>query len=141
MEFEKISIAQKIGEWINGCPFVSEIHPTETMLVYGGANEGNVLPEPLVHKDMLGNVAVQKQVNLRIIMKTETLLNHDFATEYLFNLENWIEQQSLSGLAPIIGDEPDNEHIWADSSRYTPSGASETGEFSVPIHIQFKKYY
>ena len=58
------------------------------------------------------------------------------AADWLQQLQNWLLQQDVSGLAPFFGS---RLRLWAEQGRLTNAKQPGTGIYEVKIHLQYEK--
>lgn len=153
-EFQEQKIIHPLTEFIERCPLF-----TAKEIEIGGfdtdpGNEAEALsytgtPKPVARADIHGNIFVTKQANFVLYLRRRinNSFNRQWVTELVYNFENWVEFENFSdnGEPPRIGDEPDNERIWADNGLFyavddEPSGA-QWGVWQIQIHIEYQKHY
>ena len=61
--------------------------------------------------------------------------------EWLLDLQDWIQEQSLRRLAPTFGDMPDTETIVAQNGKVDAADEEGTGVYAVQLSINFTKIY
>lgn len=114
-----------------------------------GANCGGIFPSGLVEaerrRDIMGNTTVTNQYNFGIycvLLKPQG----DDATatinaDWVMGFQEWVQEQSVRGLAPIFGDEPNGEKITAQNGVLYEANNEGTATYMVQLSIQFKKRY
>ena len=86
-------------------------------------SNGGIFPSGLVEisrrKDILGNVTVTNQYNFGLyFVFTKAPADDDGATanqEWVADFQEWVQEQSVKGLAPVFGDVPQLETITAQN--------------------------
>ena len=110
---------------------------------------GGVFPNGLVEvsrsKDILGNTTVVNQYNFGIYCvftkppggDSEATFNADWVSDF----QEWVQEQSITGVAPAFGDEPKTEKISAQNGMLYYADDEGTGTYMVQLSVQFKKFY
>ncbi len=60
---------------------------------------------------------------------------------WLLQLQGWIGQQSMLGLAPVFGDVPNRERILAEKGRLADAKQTGTARYTVSITAEFTKLF
>lgn len=60
---------------------------------------------------------------------------------WLLQFQEWIAQQSMSGLAPVFGDIPNRERIWAEKGRLADAKQTGTARYTVSVTVEFIKLF
>ena len=137
----------KIREWISGYP---ETEMLQRMWIdyYPAQPENSSIPpagltEISRTEDVLGNVTVENQYNLGLYcVLTKTAEDGDTANaEWMMNLQQWIQEQSIRHLAPTFGNEPKTERIQAQNGALYATNEDGTATNFVRLTVNFKKLY
>ena len=110
---------------------------------------GGVFPSGLVEierrKDILGNITVRNQYNFGLYYVFEKDPGDDTgATEnadWVMDFQEWVQAQSVMGLAPIFGDFPNDEKITAQNGVLYGADKEGTAMYMVQLSVQFIKFY
>ena len=110
---------------------------------------GGVFPSGLTEisrsRDILGNVTVVNQYNFGLYYVFEKSPGDDIgATEnadWLMDFQEWVQEQSALGLAPVFGDVPGIESITAQNGVLYNADEEGTAMYMVQLTVQFIKKY
>lgn len=112
-------------------------------------SNGGVFPSGLVEvtraKDILGNVTVVNQYNFGIYYvftkapgdDTGAAINADWVMDF----QEWVQTQSILGLAPTFGDVPRTEAIKAQNGVLYAADGEGTATYMVQVSVQFTKRF
>ena len=110
---------------------------------------GGIFPSGLVEisrkTDICGNVTVYNQYNfgLRYVF-TKAPGDDDGAEDnaaWIMDLQEWVQQQSALGLAPVFGDVPQQETITAQNGSLFDTDEEGTAVYFVQISVKFVRKY
>ena len=109
--------------------------------VPGGAGLFPTGREELARRqDVLGNVAVDCRLNFILYRVCASPEDNEKNAQWLMDFQQWIERQSVLGLAPRFGDVPIRERLRAERGKYNrPHG--ESGIYGVQLTAEFTKLY
>lgn len=110
---------------------------------------GGIFPSGLVEverrKDIMGNVTVTNQYNFGLYYVFEKAPGDDVGAtinaDWIMGFQEWAQEQSVTGQAPIFGDEPNAERITAQNGVLYESDEEGTATYMVQLTIQFTKKY
>lgn len=110
---------------------------------------GGVFPSGLVEisrrRDILGNTTVINQYNFGLYYVFEKSPGDDVGAaenaDWVMDFQEWVQKQSISGNAPIFGDEPNSETITAQNGVLYGADKEGTAMYMVQLTVQFKKYF
>ena len=113
-------------------------------------NNGGLFPSGLVeiarHKDILGETAwVENQYNFAlytVLVKSPD--DDEGATvnaEWVMEFQEWVQEQSVRGLAPTFGDEPRHEIMQAQNGTLVAADDEGTAVYVVQISVYFIKHF
>lgn len=110
---------------------------------------GGIFPAGLVElartTDIMGNVTVSNQYNFSLYCCFEkapmdeigALINAD----WLMAFQQWIQEQSVTGQAPVFGDAPQKEIITAQNGVLYAADEEGTATYMVQLSVKFQKKY
>lgn len=90
--------------------------------------------------DVTGGVTAHCRWTFVLYRMTEQQDNAADAA-WLLELQQWIQQQSATGQAPIFGDEPGRERLYARKGRLQKANTAGTVSYSVELSAEFIKHY
>lgn len=139
----------KIREWLSTFPGNDRLRSLRVDYFSTDPDNGNISPSGLVEisrtEDILGNVIVRNQYNFGLYYAlTKAPGDDEGATEnadWLMDLQEWIQEQSILGLAPTFGDEPKTEQIVAQNGTIYGADEEGTANYMVQLSVTFKKFY
>ena len=88
-------------------------------------------------EDILGNVQVDNR--LTVVLYRIAAGEDDRAEDaaWLLALQDWVQQQSLAGLTPRLGDVPHRQRIRAERGRLKEPSQTGTGRYAVTITAEY----
>lgn len=112
-------------------------------------SNGGIFPSGLVEvdrrTDILGNITVTNQYNFGLYyVFTKAPGDEDSALanqEWVSKFQEWVQEQSVRGLAPAFGDVPTKERITAQNGVLYDATAEGLGTYMVQVSVQFVKEY
>lgn len=140
---------EKITDFVRGYPgadILSEfcIDYTDQIPANGGIFPSG-LTEVERKTDIFGNTAVVNQYNFGLYYIFEKAPGDDAGARvnagWLMDFQEWVQEQSVRGLAPVFGDVPQQERITAQNG--VLYGAEDEGlaTYMVQLTIQFTKQF
>lgn len=147
---EMVDIISPIINFLESCPYFNQAgFQVGELRFVNSVSEAQALqytgtPQPTPHKDIYGNVWLEKQANFMLFLsrRKDDKIKSTMISNLLYNLEVWVERQNFIGSPPRIGDEPLNERIWADNGRwYSGSTDKSIDIYQVQVHIKYIKKY
>ncbi len=108
---------------------------------------GGIFPAGLVEvrriKDIVGNISVENQLNFGIYAVFEKDPDDDVGSkinaEWIMKFQNWVQDQSLRGLAPVFGDVPNAVVIKAENGVLYEAQDEGTATYMVQLSINYIK--
>ena len=112
-------------------------------------NSGGLFPGGLVEisrrRDLLGNVTVTNQYNFALYTVLEKSPDEDIGAtlnaEWQMAFQEWVQAQSVKGLAPAFGDEPRTEAITAQNGTIYSAEDEGTAMYVIQLSVTFTKYF
>lgn len=111
--------------------------------------EGSIFPSGLVEisrkSDILGSVTVTNQYNFGlyyVFLKApgdDTGAAHNAG--WLMDFQEWVQEQSAMGLAPVFGDIPRREKITAQNGVLYEATGEGVATYLVQLSVQFIKEF
>lgn len=110
---------------------------------------GGILPDGLVElnrsRDIVGNVTVTNQYNFGLYYVFEKAPNDDVGAaenaDWIVDLQEWVQEQSATGAAPVFGDDPREERIIAQNGTLLETDKEGTGVYMVQLSVRFIKKF
>lgn len=110
---------------------------------------GGILPDGLVElsrrQDIVGNVTVTNQYNFGLYYVFEKAPNDDVGAaenaDWIVDLQEWVQEQSATGAAPVFGDDPREERITAQNGTLMEANEEGTGVYVVQMSVRFIKKF
>lgn len=141
---------EKVRTWLNTFPDFDIL--TEFQVDYvdrAAPNNGGIYPSGLVEVerrgDIMGNITVTNQYNFAIYSAFYKAAGDDAGAtvnaDWVMDFQEWVQAQSVLGLAPIFGDEPQGERIMAQNGVLYEADGEGTATYMVQLSVQFKKKY
>ncbi len=151
MEDEMKDIISDLIVFLAKCPYFKQVgFNVGEIRFINSISEANALqytgtPQPTPHKDIYGNVWLDKQSNFLLLLSRRNSddITSTTISNLLYNLETWVERENfLNPNIPRIGDDPLEERMWADNGRWFSRTEKDGIDiYQVQIHIKHRKYY
>lgn len=144
-----MSDLEKIVAWIGNYPGYDILNHFGVDYTDRIPSNGGIFPSGLVeitrNRDILGNVTVSNQYNFGLYYVLEKAPGDDVGAQinadWLMDFQSWIQEQSVRGLAPSFGDEPNAETVKAQNGVLYGSEAEGTATYMVQLSVSFTKHY
>ena len=140
---------EQIRKWLKDYPGTLPVQSLKVDYYSTQPDNGSIDPSGLIEvtreTDIMGNITVENQLNFAlyfVLLKSPG--DDEGATEnadLLMDLQQWIQEQSICGLAPIFGDDPDAETIKAQNGAVYAADEEGTAIYMVQLSINYIKYY
>ena len=91
-------------------------------------------------KDVTGRVCAHCRWNF-VLYRIGQQAEAEADAAWLLAFAQWVQQQSATGLAPVFGDEPERERMYARKGRLQKANTAGTVSYSVELCAEFTKYY
>lgn len=112
-------------------------------------NNGGLFPSGLVEvrrsADIMGNISVENQYNFALYTVFEKAPREDsgatFNADWLMGFQEWVQEQSICGLAPIFGDDPKSERIIAQNGSIYSADEEGVAIYAIQISVSFTKNF
>lgn len=110
---------------------------------------GGIFPSGLVEvqrrQDIFGNVTVTNQYNFGIYYVFEKAPGDDTGAtanaDWVMDFQEWVQSQSVMGVAPLFGDVPRKEKIIAQNGVLYAAEDEGTAMYMVQLSVQFVKEF
>ena len=112
-------------------------------------SNGGIFPSGLVEinrvKDILGNVTVVNQYNFGLYCVFAKPPGDDVAAtinaDWVMGFQEWVQEQSITGQAPVFGDGPHSERVVAQNGVLYEADGEGLAIYSVQISAQFTEIF
>lgn len=106
---------------------------------------GGIFPSGLVEiarvTDIFGNTTVENQYNFGLYYVFDKAPGDDVGAtinaDWIMGFQQWAQEQSVTGQAPVFGDVPNAERIMAQNGVLYESDEEGTATYMVQLSIQF----
>ena len=110
---------------------------------------GGVFPSGLVEisrkTDLMGNVTATNQYNFGLYYVFEKAPGDDTGAavnaDWIMEFQEWVQERSALGKAPVFGDAPQQERIIAQNGVLYDAEYEGTATYMVQLSVQFVKYF
>jgi len=110
---------------------------------------GGIFPSGLVEvsrkTDLLGNVTITNQYNFGLYYVFKKAPGDDAGAavnaNWLMDFQEWVQEQSVLGLAPVFGDAPGQERIMAQNGVLYDAQDEGLATYMVQLSVQFVKVF
>lgn len=112
-------------------------------------SNGGIFPSGLVEvsrrSDILGNTTVTNQYNFGLYCVMEKAPGDDtqatINADWVMDFQEWVQAQSVMGLAPVFGDVPQQEKIIAQNGVLYAAEDEGVATYMVQLSVQFVKQF
>lgn len=91
--------------------------------------------------DVTGNTWVRCRWNFLLYRIGQRQEDSAVDAAWLMEFQQWVQQQCAGGQAPVFGDAPDQELLYARKGRQQKANAAGAVSYSVELVAEFMKYY
>lgn len=110
---------------------------------------GGIFPSGLVEvdrrRDIFGSTTITNQYNFGLYYVFEKAPGDDIGAkinaDWVMDFQEWVQMQSISGAAPIFGDDPAREKIMAQNGVLYEATEEGTATYMVQLSVQFIKEF
>lgn len=110
---------------------------------------GGIFPSGLVEvsrkTDLMGNVTVTNQYNFGLYYVFEKAPGDDAGAavnaDWLMDFQEWVQEQSARGMAPVFGDVPRQERIMAQNGVLYDAQDEGLATYMAQLSVQFAKIF
>lgn len=139
----------KIQDWLNTYEGISRIRDLRIDYYSPQPDNGSIDPSGVqiisIKEDILGNKTVDQQYNFALYYVLAKEPGDDSGSEdnaaWLLDFQEWVNEQSLLGLAPTFGDDPKTEQIKAQNGSLTQATMDGVAIYMVQLSVNFIKKY
>lgn len=144
-----MSDLEKIRNWVRSYPGAEKLRAFQIDFADAIPGMASIAPGGLVEisrtEDILGNTTVQNQYNFGLYYVLEKAPQDDIGAtlnaDWLMDFQNWVQEQSVHGLAPTFGDAPKQEKIQAQNGVLYAADEEGTATYMVQLSVNFTKRY
>lgn len=144
-----MSALTKIRDWLQTFPGNKSLESLTVDYVSVQPGSGSIAPSGLDEisrkEDILGNITVENQYNFGLYYvfpkSTEDDEGSTQNADWLMDLQEWVQAQSIAGTAPSFGDEPLTEQIQAQNGSIYGANEEGTAIYMVQLSVNFTKIY
>lgn len=136
---------EKMVNWIKTYPGYDILGDFQIDYTDHVPNVGSLAPSGLVEverrHDILGNATVTNQYNFGLYCVFEKAPDDNVGAtinaDWIMDFQEWAQEQSLTGLAPVFGDVPQMEQITAQNGMLFEIPADGTATYMVQLSVRF----
>lgn len=140
---------EKIRTWLATFPGNDCLHSLQVDYFSAEPDNGSIAPSGVTEisrkEDIIGNITVENQYNFGLyFVFAKASEDDEGATEnadWIMELQEWVQEQSIMGKAPVFGDEPSEEQIQAQNGSIFGVTEEGTAEYMVQLSVTFIKKY
>lgn len=134
---------EQLRIWLSTCPYLSGEIRFDTV----GVTPGSMglyscgREETGRQEDVLGNVTTHCMHTFMLYMVCSPEPQTGKTARQMIQVQDWVNQQSMEGNAPIFGDVPRQEKIWAERGKLHSVAKSGTWKYEMRLIVQFQKKF
>lgn len=140
---------EKIKTWLAGYPGFDILNAFSVDYTDQVPANGGVFPAGLVEvsrrKDILGNVTVENQYNFGLYYVFEKAPGDDAGAtvnaDWIMDFQEWAQEQSATGAAPVFGDVPGSEVITAQNGVLYDATDEGLATYMVQLSVKFERRF
>ena len=140
---------EKVRAWLSMFPDFDILSAFQVDYTDQVPSNGGIYPSGLVEverrQDIMGNITVTNQYNFGLYYVFEKAAGDDIGAtlnaDWLMSFQEWAQEQSITGIAPVFGDVPGAEKIIAQNGVLYETDEGGTATYMVQLSVQFKKKY
>lgn len=140
---------EKIRDFVKSYPGADILRDFQVDYTDQIPSNGGIFPSGLVEiirkTDVLGNTAVTNQYNFGLYYVFEKAPGDDTGAtinaDWVMDFQEWVQEQSTLGLAPVFGDVPRSEKITAQNGVLYDADDEGLATYMVQLSVQFVKEF
>lgn len=139
---------EKIKSWLLTCPETERLQGFRVDYLTRDPETGSIRPSGLVElsrtEDILGNATVENQLNFGlyyVLSKSDDEASVQDNAQWVLNLQQWVQKQSIQHFAPTFGDDPRKERMTAHSGALYAENEDGTATYLVQLTANYTKIY
>lgn len=137
----------KIRDFVGKYPGADVLRDFQVDFVDQIPANGGIAPSGLVEvsrkRDILGNVTVRNQYNFGLYCVFEKAPGDDVGAttnaDWVMDFQEWVQAQSIMGLAPVFGDVPREERITAQNGALYAANEEGAAIYMIQISVEYIK--
>lgn len=138
---------EKLKSWLKTYPGYDILGEFQVDYTDQVPANGGVFPSGLVEiarvADILGNTTVDNQYNFGLYYVFEKAPGDDAGAtinaDWIMDFQEWAQEQSVTGAAPVFGDIPRDERIMAQNGVLYEATDEGLATYMVQLSVRFKK--
>lgn len=138
---------EKVKAWIKTYPNHSDLGEYHIDYTDQVPNNGGIFPNGLIEvdrtADIFGNVKITNQLNFGLYWVFDKPAGDDIEAkvnaEWISDFQQWVQEQSATGKAPVFGDKPEKEKVTAQNGILFETDAEGTATYMVQLSAQYIK--
>lgn len=138
---------EKLTSWLSTYPGYNILEVFRVDYTDQIPANGGVFPSGLVEvarvTDILGNVTIRNQYNFGLYYVFEKAPGDDAGAkenaDWIMDFQEWVQEQSACGAAPVFGDDPRFETIQAQNGVMYETQDEGLATYMVQLSVQFIK--
>ena len=140
---------EKIRDWLADYPGYNILEHFRVDYTDQIPANGAIFPSGLVEverrSDIMGNATVTNQYNFGLYYVFEKAPGDDAGAtinaDWIMDFQEWVQEQSVTGAAPVFGDVPRDERIKAQNGVLYDADVEGLATYMVQLSVQFKKKF
>ena len=144
-----MSDLEKIRTWLLSYPKIAMAQGLKVDYYSESPAGSSIAPSGLQEisrsEDILGNITVENQLNFALHFVFEKSPEDDVGAtenaEWLLELQQWVQSQSILRKIPAFGDDPKSETVKAQNGELAYADADGTAIYTVLLSVNFIKKY
>lgn len=140
---------ERVREWLKTFPRYEEISNFFLDYTDQVPGSGGIFPGGLVEvsrkRDILGNTTVENRYNFSLYCNLAKAPGDDegaaINADLVHDLQVWVQEQSITGKAPVFGDMPRRERITAQNGMLVDADDEGTALYMIQLSIDFIKFF
>lgn len=140
---------EKVKNWLGTYPKFDILGSFQVDYTDQIPANGGIFPSGLVElerrKDIVGNVTITNQYNFGLYYVFDKAPGDDVGAtinaDWIMGFQEWAQEQSVTGQAPVFGDAPGEERITAQNGVLYESDEEGTATYMVQLSVMFTKEF
>ena len=146
---DELTPLEKMREFVSGYPDFDILSTFQIDYTDSVPDNGGLFPTGIVEvsrvRDITGGALVENQYNFALYAMLTKAPNDDtnstYNAEWVMGFQEWIQAQSIKGLAPTFGDYPNREVITAQNGTLYSAEEEGTALYFIQLSVNFFKEY